>query len=327
MASALLAQRQWAAFGFETDFLTIINPLRYFHIWNNTRIMNRYINGELDKRYSNLEGKSQSKTIIDLALKGYAAEQDAQEKQSQGIDPIFRKYALSQMKVFIFAGHDATASTICYAWLLLSRNPDAMARLKAELDEVLGPDRSKAAQVLSENPALLNKLHYTLAVIKETLRLFPAVSSPRIGAPGFILTDSQGRQFPTEKCLVWANHHGLHRNPLWWPRATEFIPDRFLMGQDGIKTDLADEFHPLKNAWRPFEYGPRACIGTELALTEIKVVLALTVRDFVLEEAYDEWDASHKEKGPKHVNGERVYQVQLGSAHPADGFPARVYFR
>ncbi|ORX96169.1 cytochrome P450 monooxygenase-like protein [Clohesyomyces aquaticus] len=317
--SALLNQRRWAAFGLEMGIGMLINPMRYFHIWNNRRIMDKYINRDLDKRYTTSQKRTTSKTIIDLALNAYRSEDAVAGNDRGELDAVFRKYALSQMKVFIFAGHDATSTTICYSWLLLSRNPEAMAKIRAEHDAVLGLDHNKAAAVLSENPALLNRLPYTLAVIKETLRLFPVVSSPRGGLGSFTLTDSKGQLFPTEGCLVWAVHHGLHHNPLWWPRVDEFLPERFLPDQD-----RPEELRPLKNAWRPFEIGPRACIGTELAMTELKIVLAMTARAFDLAEAFSEWDQVHKPKGVKTVDGERAYQTQLGSAHPVDGFPVRL---
>ena len=314
---ALLAQRKWTAFGLEMGIWMPINPMRYWHIWNNTRIMNKYIDRDLDIWYNATLGGAKSKAIIDLALSGYNAEGKKDELGRTQIDDVFRQYARSQLKVFIFAGHDAASTTMCYAWLPLSRNPEAMARLRAELDNVLGPDSDAAAAVLSSNPALLNRLPYTLAVIKETLRLFPVVSSPRGGLKNYSLTNSRGRHVPTEHCLVWAVHHGVHNNPLWWPQVDEFIPERFL--QDG-----SEELRPRKNAWQPFGLGPRGCIGTELALTELKIVLALTAREFDLEEAYEEWDRVNKPKGIKRVDGERAYQIQLGSAHPADGFPMRV---
>lgn len=285
--------------------------------------MNKYIDRDLDNRYNITQGDTKSKTIIDLALKGYKSQQTSTTKEKGQLDTIFRRYARSQMKVFIFAGHDATSTTICYSWLLLARNPNAMARLRAEHDAVLGSDKDNAALALSKEPALLNRLTYTLAVIKETLRLFPVVSSPRGGVKNFVLIDSQGRQFPTENCLVWAVHHGVHNNPLWWPRVTEFLPERFLSDQEG----RPEELRPLKSAWQPFAIGPRACIGIELAMAELKIVLALTARDFDVKEAFDEWDSVNKPKGVKTVNGERAYQIQLGSAHPVDGFPVRIVAR
>ncbi|KAF2447747.1 cytochrome P450 [Karstenula rhodostoma CBS 690.94] len=320
--SALLRQRQWAAFGLEMGIWMLINPMRYIHMWNNRRIMDKYIDRDLDKRYNTGIADAKSKTIVDLALKGYKSERNASTKDKSEIDSVFRKYVRSQMKVFIFAGHDAASTTMCYCWLLLSRNPEVLTKLRKELDAVLGPDNAKVVSVLTENPTLLNRLTYTLAVIKETLRLFPVVSAARGGLKNFILTDSEGRRFPTEHCLVWAVHYGIHHNPSWWPHVSDFIPERFL-----TDAERPEELRPRKSAWRPFELGPRACIGTELALTELKVVLALTVREFDVQEAFTEWDRINKPKGVKTVDGERAYQVQLGSAHPVDGFPVRIFAR
>lgn len=45
-----------------------------------------------------------------------------------------------------------------------------------------------------------------------------------------------------------------------------------------------------KDSWRPFERGPRACIGQELALLEMKIILAMTLRDYTFKPDYEEWD-------------------------------------
>ena len=281
--------------------------------------MDRYITGELQKRYTNKNNMPGNKTIIDLALKGYLAELPSGEPV-QRIDSTFKEIAMTQLKLFIFGGHDTTATTICYSYLLLSRNPSMLRKLREEHDNVLGTDIERAPDPVASQPHLLNQLPHTCATIKETLRLFPVVTSPRAGQSGYELTDSEGRGYPTEHCLVWSNHHGLHINPLYWPKVEEFLPDRWLVPEN-------HPLHPIKNAWRPFEFGPRNCIDQELALTELKLVLAITAREFDVRPAYEEWDPSRGgRKGVKTVNGERAYQIQVGSARPSNGFPAREYF-
>lgn len=52
-------------------------------------------------------------------------------------------------------------------------------------------------------------------------------------------------------------------------------------------------------------------------------MLALTVREFDVRAAYEEWDRLNPGKGGR-VNGERAYQVLMGSAHPQGGFPCRI---
>ena len=56
----------------------------------------------------------------------------------------------------------------------------------------------------------------------------------------------------------------------------------------------------------------------------MKLVLALTIREFNVQSAYDEWDKVKPPKGLKTVNGDRAYQILLGAAHPNDDFPCHV---
>lgn len=119
----------------------------------------------------------------------------------------------------------------------------------------------------------------------------------------------------------------IHRDArIWGPDVDMFKPERFL-------PENADQVPP--NAWRPFERGPRNCIGQELALVEMKVVLALTLREFDIRATYDElgalsndgslWakDASFR-RGPQEVFGETMYQTLLAAGKPREGMPARV---
>ena len=52
----------------------------------------------------------------------------------------------------------------------------------AELDAVFGADDSQStARIIRENPYILNALPYCLAVLKETLRVFPTAGTTRGG--------------------------------------------------------------------------------------------------------------------------------------------------
>lgn len=67
-----------------------------------------------------------------------------------------------------------------------------------------------------------------------------------------------------------------------------------------------------------------SCVGQKLVMQDIKTVLVITLREFDIRTAYDERDATHPSAGIKTTWGERAYQVFVGAAHPADGFPCRV---
>jgi hypothetical protein len=72
-----------------------------------------------------------------------------------------------------------------------------------------------------------------------------------------------------------------------------------------------------------------------LANVELKVVLALTVREFDISAAYDELDSLRNDgsmwaawkgstSGPQTYYGDEMYQVLMGSAKPREGMPARI---
>jgi len=153
--------------------------------------MNNYLNKILDERFAFKGTKDtttvKKKHIIDLALETYFKEQgDNASGVLKGIDETFRKYAIDQIKTFVFAGHDTTSSTICYVFHLLHQHPECFEKVRQEHDEVFGTDPTQAAELLKESPHLLNKLEYTLAVIKEVLRLYPPASAVRQGEKGYI---------------------------------------------------------------------------------------------------------------------------------------------
>lgn len=79
--------------------------------------------------------------------------------------------------------------------------------------------------------------------------------------------------------MVWINTHTIHRLASLFPDPDAFIPERFL-----------PPFSVPKDAWRPFEKGPRSCIGQEFSMLEMKIVMALTLREFEFENAFVEWD-------------------------------------
>lgn len=104
-------------------------------------------------------------------------------------------------------GHDTTSALICYAAYLLAKNPACLARIRQEHDEILGPV-SQTPERIKQDANILNKLDYTHAVIRETLRLYPSASTIRTGTPGFKARDpATGEPLETEDMWVWVSKH------------------------------------------------------------------------------------------------------------------------
>ncbi|KAI9894092.1 MAG: hypothetical protein M1814_004862 [Vezdaea aestivalis] len=318
----------WTPRAYEMNPFVIYSPVAKFYKWWYGRRMNRYVADILDQRYLSQKGistKSRRKPAIDLALDEFRKQQKEANKPEDvgGTDPIFKSAVQDQMKTFIFAGHDTSSSTLCYAYHLLNLTPDKMKKARDELDAVFGPDIDQAPGLLKSNPQLINQLPYILAIIKETLRLFPAASTVRGGGDDTMMT-LDGETYPAFNRMVWVVNHTMSRRQDLYPNPDEFIPERFMPAPDNFQT-------VPKDAWRPFEKGPRACIGQELAIVEMKVVLALTLRSFDITAEYEEYDRlMGREKpgstlgGKRGMFGYRAYQELIASAKPVDSMPARV---
>lgn len=317
----------WLSLGNEFNLLKRWNPVRPLVQWYNAYIMDHFLDAELEQYFGpsraeavyEIGSSKSSRSIIGLSAESYMRERKSGQTNEE-MDKAFRQFTKTQIRTFLFAGHDTTSSSMCYAYYLISKNPSALENLRAEHDTVFGKDLSKTSSILSEQPQLINQVPYTTAVIKEALRLFPPSSSMREGSSDCFILGSDGTRYPTEGTLIWVMHQSLHRNPAYWIRPNDFIPERWLVGPD-------DPLHPVKDGWRPFEFGPRNCLGQELAMLEVKVVLVLTCREFEILPAYVEWDKEHPKNGPKTVKGDRMYQVERVGAHPADGFPCKVQSR
>ena len=284
--------------------------------------MDRYIGKELDKRFTEYKtdlGDIKQKSVIDLVPQAYVSQVVGQKLET--LDPEFRTFAIRQIRLFVFTGHDSTSSTICYAIHLLFQNPDTLNRIRSEHDRVFGTDVSKASTLVEEHLKLLNDLPYTTAVIKEVLRLFPPAASSRQGKPGTNIHDDLGTACLTDDVImIWTIHIELHRAQKYWKRPNEFLPERWLV-------EPSHELFPTKDAWRAFEYGPRNCIAQGIVMTVLKIILVCVVRDFDFRSAYDEWDRLHPGKGVRVYRGERAYQMEEAAAHPVEHYPCRVFLR
>ena len=93
--------------------------------WWNGRILDRYIGMELDKRYEEYKSNPDnpnSKSVMDLVIQEYL--KASTENLPAKLDKHFRTFAIRQMRLFIFAGYDTTASVICYCFHALSKHRD-----------------------------------------------------------------------------------------------------------------------------------------------------------------------------------------------------------
>ncbi|ROV87638.1 hypothetical protein VMCG_10626 [Cytospora schulzeri] len=192
----------------------------------------------------------------------------------QSLTPEIMEETCDQLKTFLFAGHDTTSTTITWSMYELSRTPRALKAVHDELDELFGPGAARDPAVIREKllgpkgDELVHRMTYISAVIKEVLRLYPPAGSVRFTKPGtgLVVSAPQG-DYNVDGNWLYINHNIIHRDrTIFGDTADDFVPERWLQS-DGAGIPAS--------AWRPFERGPRSCIGLELANIEARVIIAM----------------------------------------------------
>lgn len=182
---------------------------------------------------------------------------DARDDEDQ---PMSIQQLLDEIRTLYLAGHETTATTLSWAWLLLSQNPEQYAALQKEVADVL-----QGRTPVADDAQLLP---YCNAVIKEALRMYPVAWVTRRMA----LEDVEIRGFHIEKgTFVFLSPWILHHDPRWFEQPEQFMPERWLKD----KAEL-----PSREAYIPFGGGPRICIGNGLAMMESVLVLATLLQRF-----------------------------------------------
>jgi cytochrome P450 len=158
------------------------------------------------------------------------------------------------------AGHETTARTMTFAWYALASSPHVAARLHAELASVL----DGRIPTVDE----LRRLPYTLQVLKEVLRLYPAAPFYVRDAIG---PDTIGGFDVPAGASVMLSPYYTHRHPQFWENPEVFDPDRWTPERDAARHDYA---------YHPFALGPRVCIGNNFSLLESHLLLAILAQRF-----------------------------------------------
>jgi cytochrome P450 len=162
-----------------------------------------------------------------------------------------------ELIIFLFAGHETTATTLAYALWQLGRNPQCQDRLAAEVGNL------PARQLTPDD---LGQLPYTVQVVREALRLCPpAPTGTRMAS-----RDLQVGGYRVKAgTMLLIGRMAVHRDPTLWANPLDFDPERF----DAANASTRDRWQYL-----PFGGGPRSCIGDHFAMMEASLGLATLVR-------------------------------------------------
>jgi cytochrome P450 len=154
--------------------------------------------------------------------------------------PMTDRELRDELITLLEAGHETTATGLAWAFERLLRQPDVLARLHEDL--AAGGER------------------YLEAVVKESLRCRPVVYD----APRLLDAPLDLGRFQVPAGWFAAPLISLiHNDPKVFPQPERFAPERFL----GADTAAANK------SWMPFGGGRRYCVGAQLALLEMKIII------------------------------------------------------
>lgn len=176
---------------------------------------------------------------------------------------------LDQSMTMIAAGHETTSGSLSWAAYILSQNPAIQSRLRNEIRAGL-PSPSEAT---SPSPETLDSLAYLHAFCSEVLRLYtPIPTLHRSATVDTTLLNTPIPKGTNIRASCWAISRSEH---LWGSTAQEFIPDRWLEGENSSKGGSDSNY-----GFMAFSHGSRSCIGASFARAEFAACLACLVGRF-----------------------------------------------
>ncbi|XP_037482138.1 indole-2-monooxygenase-like [Triticum dicoccoides] len=258
------------------------------------------------------------KTIVPLAAKGSVQDHEKrtllpphdkqdgkQEEESDFIDVLLsvrqQKYydgiTREQIKAILMdmfaAGTDTSSFAEEASMAEIKCDPRVMTKLQAEVR-----NNTPKGQDLVEEENLAN-MTYLKAVVKETLRLHPPLP---LLIPHLSKVESEvdvaGYTVPSG-AWVMVNSWAINRDPEWWEKPEEFLPERFMEGGSASAVDfMGNDFQFLS-----FGAGRRICPGINFGLATIEIMLANLVYSH-------DWELSSA-AGKKGIDMREVFRLSV----------------
>lgn len=239
------------------------NPLR-FKYYKKLEYVNDFLDKLLEQRRKQILESKRTKLNDILSLMLLSNESDS--------DPLTNQEIKYDTLMFFLAGQDTTSFSMCAALHLLAEHPEIQDKVRSEVLMVLGKEEYINDKIQTPTQTQLDQLKYTHAVIKETMRLYPAVS---ILYNWIVKEDHNYNGMVVPKNSIIDTYiYAIHRNPKYFKNPSEFDPSRFL--SDNGEESKADNF------WFGFSTGARMCLGSSFSITEQKIVLSYMLRRYII---------------------------------------------
>ncbi|KAI3325430.1 cytochrome P450 [Xylariaceae sp. AK1471] len=222
------------------------------------------------------------------------------QKLRSGEPGMSEQEILATTPILVIAGSETTGSALAGLWFYLSQNPSAYNVLVKEVRSTF----SREADITFRSTAALE---YLQACINETLRVYPpaAETTPRLSPGDFV----QGKYIP-EGTRISVSPWATFRNPEHFSQPDTFSPQRWLSATHPLYEERFSGDN--REAFKPFSFGTRDCIGKNLAYAEMRLIAARFIYrfDYKIMPNQESWHDTQRiylgwEKGPLNLQLQR----------------------
>ncbi|KAI4455252.1 cytochrome p450 [Holotrichia oblita] len=170
----------------------------------------------------------------------------------------------AQAFIFFLAGFETSSTTMSSCLLELAQNQDIQDKVREEVVQIFSKNDGK---LMYDSLMDMKYLGHTIA---ETLRLYPTIPLiQRQCTTDYAIRNTDIRLEKGTRVLLPT--YALHRDPEYYPDPNKFDPDRF-------NDEAKSKRHPF--VYLPFGEGPRVCIGERFGLMQVKIGLAMLLKDY-----------------------------------------------
>ncbi|CAH8360685.1 unnamed protein product [Eruca vesicaria subsp. sativa] len=172
------------------------------------------------------------------------------------------------IKSFMLAGRDAIATTLTWFVWLLSKNPEALIKIRQEINTYL--PRSSENSIDQEK---VSKMVYLHGALCEALRLYAPIPFERKSPIKEDVLPS-GHKVDAKWKILFSVYALGRMKAVWGEDACEFRPERWISERNGgLKHEPSFKFFV-------FNSGPRNCLGKKLSFLQMKIVAAEIIKNY-----------------------------------------------
>ncbi|PPJ54798.1 hypothetical protein CBER1_04029 [Cercospora berteroae] len=283
-------------FGLGTHFdalayMSVVGLIPGLHDWliGNARLL-RFLNSFKSFRENNIALKVRD--AVYTAMRSYRKSENRDRGdyisylhnfQANNPSKLSDRDIIDSLMINVFVGSDTTAFSLTACFYYLVKNPQTYAKIRAEIDEADAANKLSLCVSFAE----ANELTYLRVVLKEVLRLFPAVTMPLervVPAGGLLVTIPNPKNESKAETVhlpagtrIGAAPNVLNTLPsVFGPDALEFRPERWLQASP-------EQLSKMERCYFTFGNGSRICIGRHIVTMEAMKLVPQLLRHFDFE--------------------------------------------